>query len=180
MTSLRTGLLVLLVLVPNGVLLASPAGQKAARSIGESAQIFEATLPEVVSAVTNTFDSLRYHETLIIPAHYDLHTRVWSVEHVTNEWQLFTGTLPLATVPRGKKLVPYFAQFDITASPISTNRCKLVVITTSSWVHDGREIGIHGGWAAHAVDVDPVPQEETNLLKQIEAHLIAATNGAAK
>jgi hypothetical protein len=74
----------------------------------------------------------------------------------------------------GKKTVPYFAEFDIALVQIESNYCKVTVRTTSSRVHDGKEIGIHGGWAARSKSVPPILAEESNVVARIESQLKAS------
>ena len=60
---------------------------------------------------------------------WDPHARRWTKRPTTNEWDLCTGKAPVATINWGKKLVPYYADFDIAVKAISTNQCQIAVRT---------------------------------------------------
>jgi len=153
------------------------ATRREAVQVGAARRVFVAAHGEILAAITNAFSSLRYHETMLIPARYDLPARRWASGNSTNEWMLYTGTSPLTTVRVGKEMVPYFAEFDLRANPLATNRWEITVRTTASWVHAGKEVGIHGGWAAHSKHIPPVLQEETNVLVRIERQLHSLQGG---
>jgi hypothetical protein len=146
--------------------------QGAERADGTT-KLVAAPLGQIAAAITNAFSPHHYHGMGLLPSHYQYDTAAhrWSRRPATNEWSLYTVDLPLTTIVIGKKNVPYFAEFDITVREIATNQCDITVRTISAWVHDGKEIGIHGGWAVHSKHIPPVLQEETNVLLRIEIQL---------
>jgi hypothetical protein len=105
------------------------------------------------------------------PTHYDSTKHKDTALAATNEWDLSPGFLPLTSFVRGNKTLPYFAQFNITLHEAGSNVCKISVVTVSSRVRDGKEPGVHGGWAWHNVHVSPLPSEETNVLDRIDKQL---------
>jgi hypothetical protein len=145
---------------------AAAHGQASAGKHNATARVLEATQAEASAAITNLFEETYYHGMLVI----ELSSTV-SEYGLTNGWEAQTSMSELTNITKGKKTLPYFAQFHITAEPVGTDRCKIAVRTLSSWVSEGKEIGIHGGWAGHAVHVPPVLQEETNILLQIAREL---------
>jgi hypothetical protein len=90
----------------------------------------------------------------------------------TNRFELIPGLESLSMVPldNGKSL-PYEASFYITIAPVSSNRTTVIVRTTSCSLLDGQEPGIHGGWANHYRTVEPIQQEEDNVLAAISKEL---------
>jgi hypothetical protein len=78
---------------------------------------------------------------------------------------------------KGKRVLPYFAQFDLRVQEVSSNQSRVCVTTTSAWVRDGKEIGIHGGWAWHTKAVPPIHQEETNIVLRVQAQLLLMETG---
>ena len=71
----------------------------------------------------------------------------------------------------GKRELCYYTYFYIMTRPLGTNQTELVVRSFGSEVLDGREPGIHGGWAGHWRRVPPVRREEENVLAEISARL---------
>lgn len=140
---------------------------------------FEASVGEIVTAMTNAFASHNYHNMLLspIPCQYDAIKRRWIDKPATNEWELYSNLLPLGVITKGGKSLPYFAHFEIRLDQETTNRCKVTVRTISSFVHNGKEIGVHGGWAWGAKNVAPVLQEETNVLARIDSQLQRIQSG---
>jgi hypothetical protein len=128
--------------------------------------VLDATQVEASAAITNLFKEPYYHGMLVIEL-----SPIVSGYGLTNGWQAQTTVSELTNITKGKKTLPYFAIFHIAAEPLGTNQCKIAVRTLNSWVGEGKEVGIHGGWAGHAVDVAPVLKEETNLLLQIAREL---------
>jgi hypothetical protein len=144
-----------------------------------TAQIYTASLDQTAAAITNAFRSSVYHNMLFMsaPLAFDTARKRWSGRPATNEWELWSALVPLASVTKGKKIVPYFAHFDIRLDPTGTNQCKATVTTISAHIQDGKEIGIHGGWAWRAKNAPPIPQEEKNVLLRIESQLDRMRNG---
>ena len=144
-----------------------------------TAKVYTATLDQAATAITNAFASWRYHGMLFVsvPERYDPVAGRWTSTRATNEWGLSTSDEPLALVPWGSKMLPYFAQFDITLNQVFTNQCKITITTISDWVPYGKEIGIHGGWVGSTKHIPPVLAEETNVLLEIETHLQAVRSG---
>jgi len=147
-----------------------------------TSKVYAVTVDQIIPAITNAFESDRYHDMLFVPSHeqWDQAAHRWSRRPATNEWGLNTGHLPVAVIARGQKTVPYYAHFEITASPLGTNSCKVSVVTISATIPDGKEIGIHGGWAVHMKHIPPVFEEETNVLLRIEKQLLAMQAGDRK
>lgn len=156
--------------------LVSGAGARSAvQPDAATATVFLGPLRDVIVAITNAFASGRYHGMSILPAdrHYDPVAQRWSETPATNEWHLYPVDVPLTEVKKGKKLIPYFAQFDIIARQIASNQCTVTIRTMSAWIPDGKELGLHGGWAGHSKHVPPIMEEETNLLSQIAMEMRA-------
>ncbi len=147
-----------------------------------TAKVYTGTVAQVISAVTNSFSSGRYHDMFLfqLPLEYDTAHDRWSNRPATNEWILDPGHLPLSVIPVGKKTAPYYARFIIKVSPAVTNSCKVTVTTILASIPNGKEIGIHGGWAVHMKDIRPVREEETNVLLRVESQLHSIQNGDTK
>lgn len=99
--------------------------------------------------------------------------------HPTNGFVLFPLIGPIANVPlRGRTQisVPYRACFNITTKAIDSTNTSVTVRTIFAKVIDGKEIGVHGGWANHERDVPPVKAEEENVLVAI-SNSVAALKG---
>ena len=96
--------------------------------------------------------------------------------HVTNGFVLFPLLGPIASVPlrgRTQVSVPYTACFNITTSSVDSSHTRVSVRTVFAKVTDGKEIGVHGGWANHERDVPPVQVEEDNVLIAVSNALLA-------
>ena len=76
-------------------------------------------------------------------------------------------------------MVPYIGTFHIAIQSLATNRTVVSVRTIDARVIYGKEIGVHGGWANHEVDVPPVLSEETNVLMAVSNALVAGRGGGA-
>jgi hypothetical protein len=147
-----------------------------------TAMVCEATLGQSIMAITNAFSGWRYHGMLFgqLDNHFDLAKGRFLSEPATNEWRLETAGLPGTSqilVPRNKAMVPYTAQFLITAEPLASNQSMLRVSTISASVPDGREMGVHGGWAVHMKHIPPVLEQETNVLRRIGQQLASIQAG---
>jgi hypothetical protein len=133
------------------------------------------SLEQTIVAITNAFESGRYHGALFGASleQFDIAKQRWTRIPATNEWELITDSLGggKILVPWNKQMLQYSAQFLIRAEQLTTNQCKVTVTTISASVPHGREIGIHGGWAVHMKHIPPVLKEETNVLSQIDAQL---------
>ena len=139
--------------------------------------IFNAPLDQTVQAVTNAFSLRTYHGMSFLPAvqEWDIEKRRWNNSRATNAWSLYGTTLggsTLFTTWRGKS-VPYMAEFLIYAVPAGDKNTQITVITTSSCIPGGKELGVHGGWLLGVKHVPPVREEETNLLARIARQLAA-------
>lgn len=73
--------------------------------------------------------------------------------------------------------MPYIACFHITTEPVEGLHARVMVQTVFARVIDGKELGIHGGWANHEREVPPVQREEKNILDAI-ARAIAQGEGS--
>jgi hypothetical protein len=128
-------------------------------------QIFDANELQAATAVSNAFPfALRSNKGMtLFSAETDNFIPGW---RKTNGWILFPLDGPSSTVPwkKSKELVPYIPTFHIVVQPVGTNRATVTVRTIDARVIHGKEIGIHGGWAHHEVEVSPVLSEETNVL----------------
>jgi hypothetical protein len=146
---------------------------------GATVRLYPCTVRQAATAITIAFARERYHCMLLtaVPDHYDAAAGRWRNVRATNEWDLGPDALPLTFVPKGKEVLPYFAEFDIVANQLTTNQCQILVSTISSWVTDGKEPGIHGGWAAHGRKVPPLLLEETNVLLEISKALASMQGG---
>jgi hypothetical protein len=136
-------------------------------------------LYQMSKAISTAFGNGRYHSAMLIlsPDQYDMIRRRCTDKPATNEWNLTADVLPLTHISVGKKSLPYFAQFEMFVTPIKTNRCAVFVTTVSCYVRDGKEIGVHGGWAWHAKRIPPLQSEETNLLVEIGKALSTLQSG---
>jgi hypothetical protein len=87
--------------------------------------------------------------------------------HPTNGFVLFPLMGPIASVPlqgRAQLSVPYTAYFYLTTTPVDSSHTSVSVRTILAKVTDGKEVGVHGGWANHERNVPPVKAEEDNVL----------------
>ena len=144
-----------------------------------TSRIYVVSLGQARAAITNAFE--KYHDMLIAASdvEYNPVARRWSKKPTTNEWELATSDAPLLTISFHNKLVPYYADFDIAVTRISTNQCQITVTTIDGWVPNGKkEMGIHGGWVGQTEHIPPMLQEETNVLTQIEIEMRVLQNGA--
>jgi hypothetical protein len=144
-----------------------------------TSKTYTASLDQAITAITNAFSSCRYHDMGFMSdeCQFDTGRSRWTKRPATNEWSLYPQELPVSVIARRKSTVPYYADFLITAEQHATNRCRITVATTSAQIPDGREIGIHGGWAVHMKDIAPILEEETNVLSRFERQLDAVQNG---
>jgi hypothetical protein len=138
--------------------------------------VCEGSLDQAIKAVTNAFSSWRYHDMLFVPlsSHYDVAMKRSVSKPATHEWTIETADLPGTSqilVTWNKAMVPYSARFLITAEQLVTNQVVVTVTTSSASIPDGREIGLHGGWAVHMKHIAPVPEQETNVLSRIQSQL---------
>jgi hypothetical protein len=152
------------------------------RAEGTTKVVFTATSAQLGAAITNAFGGARYHYMFLneVPYRFDTKAHVWSTIKATNEWSIVPSTLPLAFVPKGKKTLPYSAEFDIRTSQIATNEVEIVVTTISSYVFEGKGTSIHGVVGANPKKVPPVIGEETNVLLEIRKALLAVESGDNK
>ncbi len=67
--------------------------------------------------------------------------------------------------------LPYRAYFYIGLTSTGTNATMVTVRTIQAEVIDGKEPGVHEGWAMHFRKIPPVRQEEENILEAITAEL---------
>jgi hypothetical protein len=85
---------------------------------------------------------------------------------------------PTTNIPlRGGKpiTVPYSPVFHITTQEFGNQRSKVKVQTVSSEVTDGKEPGVHGGWANHVRAVKPVKAEEEAVIEHLRENIRAAS-----
>ena len=157
-----------------GAFVASAGGQVKAGKRPATSEVLQATQAEAAAAITNLFRHDYYHLSLLV---IEL-SPTMTEGGLTNGWLATPAGPQLTDIVKGKKTLPYFAAFHISVESAGSNQCRLGVRTLSSWVHNGKEIGIHGGWAHHAMDVAPLLQEETNLLFQIARELRWIREGA--
>jgi hypothetical protein len=66
----------------------------------------------------------------------------------------------------------YIACFNITTRSLDGSNTTVTVRTEFAQVIDGKEVGVHGGWADHGRDVPPVKAEEENVLNAISNAVI--------
>lgn len=163
---------VLILLVAVGGLRDSRAASKQPTG---TARCYAATLEQTIVAITNAFESGRYHGALFVASleQFDIAKKRWTRIPATNQWELITDNLGggKILVPWNKQMLQYSAQFLIHAEQLTINQCKVIVTTIEASVPHGREIGIHGGWAVHMKNIPPVLEEETNVLSRIDAQL---------
>ena len=156
-------------------------GHAASEQSTGTAQCYPATLEQTITAITNAFESGRYHGALFVANHeqFDIARKRWSGIPATNQWELITDSLGggKILVPWNKQMLQYSAHFLIHAEQLATNQCKVTVTTISASVPLGREIGMHGGWAVHMKNIPPVMAEETNVLSRIDRQLRSIQSG---
>jgi hypothetical protein len=130
-------------------------------------------LPEgsVTDAITNAFMT-GYRGMILRPAAEEAYLVAnWQP---SNGYVLFPLTGPIGTVPlqgHTNVVAPYTAYFYITTLPTSSSNTKVLVRTLLADVTDGKEIGVHGGWANHRRPVPPVQVEEDNVLEALSNYL---------
>jgi hypothetical protein len=96
--------------------------------------------------------------------------------HPTNGFVLFPLIGPITNVPLSGQppaSVPYKACFNIATTSMNGSNTSVTVRTIYAKVIDGKEVGVHGGWANHERDVPPVKAEEENVLNAVSNALVA-------
>lgn len=139
---------------------------------GGTSRILPATESAVAEAITNAFDLFKYHDMMLTdPIGEDWMARDW---HPTNGFLLVPTVSTIATVPTkgllGIRHLPYVATFHITLKLEGTNQTQVNVRTVTAKVLDGIGLG-HGGSVANTANVPAVREEETNIIKAIEAEI---------
>ena len=133
------------------------AGGASKPAVG-STRIFDASAAEVNSAVVNAFTNGHYCDMLLSQAVGSGELiRGW---HPTNGFVLEPGTGSL-----------YRGCFHVVVTPAATNETQVVVRTLWAEAVDGREPGVHGGWAFHFRKIPPDPQQERNVLWAVAEQL---------
>lgn len=107
-----------------------------------AAKSYRATLEQTIVAVSDAFDSWRYHGMLFITnsVQFDFAKGRWSRRPATNLWELSTSNLPgeRGLLARwNEQTLPYSAQFLIHAEELATNECKVTVTQFSLRSHTG-------------------------------------------
>lgn len=127
-------------------------------------QIFDVGQTQASNAISNAFAS--YKGMALFSAQTDGFIPGW---HKTNGWILFPLNGPMAVTQwkNTDQMVPYIGTFHIAVQSLASNRTAVSVRTIDARVIHGKEIGVHGGWANHEVDVPPALSEETNVLMAI-------------
>ena len=140
-----------------------------------TARFFVSNEAETIAAITNAFANYRYRGMSLYDAiGQDYLALDW---HPTNGFVLepvviVSGSITnIAVGTLIKRRLPYIAYFHIVAVPNDTNGTTVTVRTVLAEVIDGREPGIHGGWANHHRKVPPIRQEEENVLAAIAKEL---------
>ena len=142
---------------------------------------FDAGENAMLTAITNAFKDFKYRGMDLYEAtkfRWDDMAPGW---HPTNGFQLFPLRGPVTNVPLTRShgvAVPYRPYFYIGLTSIGSNQTRVNVRTLLAEVDDGKEPGIHGGWAVRTRKVKPVRQEEQNVLDAIAVELLPrmATN----
>jgi hypothetical protein len=157
------------------VLFSVAQGWTQATKVAGTQQVFDVTQAQAVTAISNAFAQWHYKRMDLESAKYDGSVPGW---HGTNGWILFPLDGPITVTPwrNSKELVPYIPTFHITVQALGTNRTIIAVRTIDARVIHGKEIGVHGGWAHHEVNVPPVLSEETNVLMAISNVLLTANS----
>jgi hypothetical protein len=159
-------LIIFIIAIGCGVIIAQPTKLTSEPTIG-TVRIFEASEVDVNSAITNAFGSNRYNDMLLGQAiGHDFLARSW---HPTNGFLLQPGTFS-----------SYHGYLFIGATLIASNQTKVVVRTIVAEAINGKEPGIHGGWAFHFQKIPPNLQEETNVLTEIFRYLNSEKNSSMK
>ena len=127
-------------------------------------QVFDVSQTQASNAISNAFAS--YKGMALFSAQTDGFIPGW---HKTNGWILFPLNGPMAVTQwkNTDQMVPYIGTFHIAVQSLASNRTAVSVRTIDARVIHGKEIGVHGGWANHEVDVPPALSEETNVLMAI-------------
>jgi hypothetical protein len=136
-------------------------------------QVLPSSERSVVEAISNAFNGTGYRGMHLDSAAED--PTYFRKHSPTNGYVLFPLMGPIAVVPlRGQPPidVPYTAIFNIVTEADGPNRTRVSVWTFSATVIDGKETGIHGGWANHTREVPPVQKEEQNVFDAISKALI--------
>lgn len=137
----------------------------------------------VWTAVSNTFsddkDGLLPYRGMLLqgPAQSDFGTNRFSSNGLT----LFPLMGPITNVPLsgGQPVsVPYYATFHLTTEKMDLSHTKFCVLTLRASVDDGKEPGVHGGWANHRRDVPPVRSEEESIISAVSNALARLQNRA--
>ncbi len=147
-------------------------------------RLFEATVDQTLTAITNAFSGHQYRNMILYPA-------ASSGADFSSNRLAYCFTLEptlsvdgaITTIPvRGARstTLPYVAYFSICCAATGNDHSKVTVRTTRSEVIDGKEPGLHGGWANHYRKVPPVQREEDNVLGAIGAALDARESGQSK
>jgi len=143
-----------------------------------TAQTFPVSEKAALDVISNSLTA-GYRGMLLSPAADEAY--LVSNWHPTNGFVLFPLMGPIADIPligRPTKVVPYRPYFYIVTSAVDVSHTKVVVRTILANVIDGKEFGIHGGWANHERDVPPVQAEEDNLLEAISNAIVISYNPA--
>ena len=143
-------------LVSAGLLFGVTQGWTQAPKTAGAQQVFDVSQRAAANSISNAFAS--YKGMALFSAETDGFIPGW---HKTNGWILFPLNGPMA-VARWKNtdtMVPYIGTFHIAIQSLATNRTVVSVRTIDARVIYGTEIGVHGGWANHEVDVPPVLSE---------------------
>jgi hypothetical protein len=148
------------------LLLGVPQGRTQTAKASGTRQVFDVNQAQAVTAISNAFARWRYKKMDLESAKFDGSVPSW---HGTNGWILFPldGPITVTQWKNSKEFVPYIPTFYITIEPLETNRTIIDVRTIDARVIHGKEIGVHGGWANHEVNIPPVLSEETNVLMAI-------------
>ena len=163
-------------IVPFVLLCSAICGQAQTVKSSGTQQIFGVNQIEAERAISNAFGRWAYKGMDLISARGEGTVPGW---HGTNGWILFPLSGPTTVTPwkNSKELVPYIPTFHITVQPLGSNRISIAVRTIDARVIHGKEIGIHGGWANHEVDVAPALSEETNVLSVISNAVVGLKEG---
>jgi hypothetical protein len=144
-----------------------------------TSRVFPASAAETTAAITNAFANHRYRGmSLYNAAGQDYLVPGW---HPSNGFALEPALSvdgSITNLPAGmlmKKSVPYVAYFHIVTTPLGTDATSVTVRTILAEVIDGKEPGVHGGWANHYRKVHPMRQEEENVLAAVAEQLSTQT-----
>jgi hypothetical protein len=156
---------------------ATQARTQTLKAVGTQ-QIFNVGQIQASSAIGKAFGSYPYKGMALFSAQTDGFIPGW---HKTNGWILFPLNGPMAVTQwkNTDKMVPHIGTFHIALQSLASNPTAVFVRTIDSRVINGKEIGVHGGWANHEVDVPPALSEETNVLMAI-ANALGAQKGAGR